>query len=181
MPISETWAAMEKLVDDGLVKHIGVCNFGTSLLRDLLSYARIRPSVLQVESHPFLVQAKLLRYCQQETIAFTAFSPLGAASYYSLGMASASRIIAGSSIVQCIALEKHRSAAQVLLRWGVQRGTSVIPKTTDVARMKENLQMFDFELTADEMQSISGLDRHRRFNDPGVFCESAFQYVLSDL
>ncbi len=174
VPISETWAAMEKLVDDGLVKHIGICNFGTSLLRDLLSYARIRPSVLQVESHPFLVQAKLLRYCQQESIAFTAFSPLGAASYYSLGMASASESLLDHRIVQCIALEKHRSAAQVLLRWGVQRGTSVIPKTSEVARMKENLQLFDFELTADEMQSISDLDRHRRFNDPGVFCESAF-------
>ena len=169
VPLSETWAAMEKLVDDGLVKHIGICNFGTSLLRDLLSYARIRPSVLQVESHPCLVQAKLLRYCQQEGIAFTAFSPLGAASYYSLGMANASESLLDHRIVQCIALEKHRSAAQVLLRWGVQRGTSVIPKTSDVTRMKENLQLFDFELSDDEMQSISELDRQRRFNDPGVF------------
>jgi len=174
VPISETWAAMEKLVDDGLVKHIGICNFGTSLLRDLLSYARIRPAVLQVESHPFLVQEKLLRYCQQEKIAFTAFSPLGAASYYSLGMAAPHESLLDHSVVQCIALEKHRSAAQVLLRWGVQRGTSVIPKTSRVARMKENLQLFDFELSPDEMQSISGLDRHRRFNDPGVFCETAF-------
>ena len=72
------------------------------------------------------------------------------------------------------AMEKHRSAAQVLLRWGVQRGASVIPKTTNIARMKENLAIFDFELSPDEMHSISGLDRHRRFNDPGVFCESAF-------
>ena len=174
VPISETWAAMEKLVDDGLVKHIGICNFGTSLLRDLLSYARIRPAVLQVESHPFLVQEKLLRYCQQEKIAFTAFSPLGAASYYSLGMAAPHESLLDHSIVQCIALEKHRSAAQVLLRWGVQRGASVIPKTTNIARMKENLAIFDFELSPDEMHSISGLDRHRRFNDPGVFCESAF-------
>lgn len=174
VPISETWQAMEKLVDGGLVKHIGICNFGTSLLRDLLSYARIRPAVLQVESHPFLVQEKLLRYCQQENIAYTAFSPLGAASYYSLGMAAPHESLLDHSIVQCIALEKHRSAAQVLLRWGVQRGTSVIPKTTSLARMKENLEIFDFELSNEEMRSISELDRHRRFNDPGVFCESAF-------
>ncbi len=174
VPISETWGAMEKLVDDGLVKHIGVCNFGTSLLRDLLSYARIRPSVLQVESHPYLVQAKLLRYCQQEEIAFTAFSPLGAASYYSLNMAHQSESLLDHAIVQCIAMEKRKSAAQVLLRWGVQRGTSVIPKTTSPDRMKENLEIFDFELTDEEIRSISALDRHRRFNDPGVFCESAF-------
>ena len=89
-------------------------------------------------------------------------------------MANASESLLDHRIVQCISLEKHRSAAQVLLRWGVQRGTSVIPKTSDVTRMKENLQLFDFELSDDEMQSISELDRHRRFNDPGVFCESAF-------
>ncbi len=174
VPISETWRAMEKLVDDGLVKHIGICNFGTSLLRDLLSYARIRPAVLQVESHPFLVQSKLLRYCQQEQIAFTAFSPLGAASYYSLGMASLSESLLDNPIVQCIGLEKGKSAAQILLRWGVQRGTSVIPKTMSLERMAENLNIFDFELSQTDMDSISGLDRGRRFNDPGVFCESAF-------
>ncbi|HQX52620.1 MAG TPA: aldo/keto reductase [Planctomycetaceae bacterium] len=174
VPISETWGAMEQLVDDGLVKHIGVCNFGTSLLRDLLSYARIRPAVLQVESHPYLVQQKLLRYCQQEGIAFTAFSPLGAASYHSLGMAHLSESLLDNAIMQCIAMEKHKSAAQILLRWGVQRGTSVIPKTTSPERMKENLEIFDFELSEKEMRSISELDRHRRFNDPGVFCELAF-------
>ena len=174
VPISETWQAMEDLVDSGLVKHIGICNFGTSLLRDLLAYARIRPSVLQVESHPFLVQPKLLRYCQQEQIAFTAFSPLGAASYYSLGMASQSESLLDNPIIQCIGMEKGKSAAQVLLRWGVQRGTSVIPKTSTSDRMAENLNIFDFELSQADMDSISGLDRGRRFNDPGVFCESAF-------
>ena len=174
VPISETWQAMEELVDSGRVKHIGICNFGTSLLRDMLAYARIRPSVLQVESHPFLVQPKLLRYCQQEQIAFTAFSPLGAASYYSLGMASQSESLLDNPIVQCIGMEKGKSAAQVLLRWGVQRGTSVIPKTSTLDRMAENLNIFDFELSPSDMDAISGLDRGRRFNDPGVFCESAF-------
>ena len=174
IPISETWRAMEQLVDDGLVKHIGLCNFGTSLLRDLLSYARIRPSVLQVESHPFLTQERLLRYCQQEGIAFTAFSPLGPASYYSLGMANPSDSLLDNPIIQCIGIERGKSAAQVLLRWGIQRGTSVIPKTTDVERMKENLNVFDFELSDADMRTISGFNQNRRFNDPGVFCEAAF-------
>lgn len=174
VPISETWEAMEELVDSGLVKHIGICNFGTSLLRDLLSYTRIRPSVLQVESHPFLVQSKLLRYCQQEQISFTAFSPLGAASYHSLGMASQSESLLDNPIIQCIGIEKGKSAAQVLLRWGIQRGTAVIPKTSTPDRMIENLDLFDFELSQSDMDSISALDRGRRFNDPGVFCEAAF-------
>ena len=78
VPIAETWAATESLKESGLVKNIGICNFGTALLRDLLSYASIPPSVLQVESHPYLVQSKLLRFCQENDIAYTAFSPLGA-------------------------------------------------------------------------------------------------------
>jgi D-xylose reductase len=174
VPISETWRAMEQLVDEGLVKQIGICNFGTSLIRDLLSYARIRPAVLQVESHPFLTQEKLLRYCTQEGIAFTAFSPLGPASYYGLGMASPSDSLLDNRIIQCIGLERGRSAAQVLIRWGIQRGTSVIPKTSIVERMKENLNVFDFELSESDMQAISHFNQHRRFNDPGVFCETAF-------
>jgi D-xylose reductase len=174
IPIHETWRAMEDLVDQGLVRHIGICNFGTSLLRDLLSYARIKPSVLQVESHPFLVQSKLLRFCQQEDIAFTAFSPLGPASYYTLGMAIPEDSLLDHRIIQCLALNYGKSAAQILLRWGVQRGTSVIPKTSSPDRMAENLNIFDFELSAQDMDAISSLDQARRFNDPGVFCESAF-------
>lgn len=174
VPISETWQAMEQLVEKGLVRHIGVCNFGTSLLRDLLSYAKIRPAVLQVESHPLLVQSKLLRFCQQERIAFTAFSPLGAISYLSLDMAGPEESLLDHPLIRSIAETHGKTSAQVLLRWGIQRGTSVIPKTSKPERMAENLNIFDFELTGDEMKAVSSLDRHRRFNDPGVFCEEAF-------
>ncbi|MCA9064355.1 MAG: aldo/keto reductase [Planctomycetaceae bacterium] len=174
IPIRETWEAMEQLVDAGLVKHIGICNFGTSLIRDLLSTARIRPAVLQVESHPYLTQEKLLRYCQQEQIAYTAFSPLGAQSYFSLGMADPSEAVLQNPVVTQIAATHNRTAAQVVLRWGVQRGTAVIPKTSSRDRMKENLAIFDFSLSDSEMQQISALDKGRRFNDPGHFCEAAF-------
>jgi D-xylose reductase len=165
---------MERLVDSGLVRHIGVSNFGVSLLRDLLSYARIRPQVLQVESHPHLVQAKLLRYCQQEQIAFTAFSPLGAGSYIPLNMATVEQSVLGEPRIDAIARRHGKSPAQVVLRWGVQRGASVIPKTSRPERLRENLAIFDFELTEEEMKQVSNLDRNQRFNDPGVFCEQAF-------
>ncbi|MCA9058526.1 MAG: aldo/keto reductase, partial [Planctomycetaceae bacterium] len=174
VPIRETWEALEQLVDSGRVRQIGICNFGTSLIRDLLSYARIRPSVLQVESHPYLTQNKLLRYCQQEQIAYTAFSPLGAQSYFSLGMAEPSEAVLQNPVVTTIAQTHQRTPAQVVLRWGVQRGTAVIPKTSSPSRMQENLAVFDFELTADEMNQITALDQGRRFNDPGHFCEAAF-------
>src|SRR6185437_8737899 len=172
--IAETWGAMESLVDAGLVRHIGVCNFGCSLLRDLLNYARIRPAMLQVELHPYLAQPKLLRFCQQEEIAVTGFSPLGALSYVSLGMAGAGDSVLEQPVVREAARHHNRTPAQIVLRWGVQRGTAVIPKTSQPARLAENLAIFDFALSDAEMQAIDGLDCNRRFNDPGVFCEAAF-------
>lgn len=178
VPIRETWQAMEELVDAGLVRHIGVCNFGTSQLRDLLASSRIQPEVLQIESHPYLTQDRLLRFCRQEGIAVTAFSPLGAQSYFSLGMANAGESVLQNPVVTSIAAAHGRTPAQVVLRWGVQRGTAVIPKTSHMERMRENLAVFDFELTGEEMQSISGLDQGRRFNDPGHFCEAAFHTFL---
>jgi D-xylose reductase len=174
VPISDTWQALEELVRAGLVRNIGVCNFGVSLLRDLLAYAEIPPAVLQVESHPYLTHERLLRFCQQEEIAFTAFSPLGAASYFSLGMAAEDEAVLQQPQVREIATRYNKSPAQVALRWGVQRGTAVIPKTSRPERLRENIAIFDFELTPDEMATISALHRNRRFNDPGAFCEKAF-------
>jgi D-xylose reductase len=174
VPIADTWGAMEELRRAGLVRNIGVSNFGVSLLRDLLSYADIRPAVLQVEMHPYLAQEKLLRFCGEEEIAVTAFSPLGAPSYQSIGMAGEHESALREPVVQEAGKRHGKSPAQVLLRWGVQRGTAVIPKTTRAERLSENLALFDFELAAEEMAAISALDRGRRFNDPGVFCEKAF-------
>jgi D-xylose reductase len=178
VPIVETWRAMEELVGAGLVCNIGVCNFNTALLRDLLSYAEIPPAVLQVEMHPYLAQENLLRLCREHNIVVTAFSPLGAASYVSLGMAGPEDSALEQPVVRDAARRHGKTPAQILLRWGVQRGTAVIPKTTRPDRLRENLAIFDFELSADEMASISALDRSRRFNDPGVFGEMSFNTFL---
>src|SRR6056297_104144 len=174
VPIRETWAAMEDLVDSGLVRRIGVCNFGTSLLRDLLSDCRIRPTVLQVELHPYLTQRNLVRYAQSEGIVVTAFSPLGAKSYQPLGMAAGNESVLDEETMMTIAGKHSRSPAQIVLRWGVQRNTAVIPKSQQKEHLKENLELFDFELSDEEMAAIDHLDRHRRFNDPAEFGETAF-------
>ncbi|MDZ4686871.1 MAG: aldo/keto reductase [Planctomycetaceae bacterium] len=175
VPISETWAAMEELVRAGLVHNIGVCNFNIALLRDLLSYAAIPPAVLQVELHPYLAQTKLLRFCREQDIAVTGFSPLGAASYVGIGMAGQQDSVLNEPVVRAAATAHRRTPAQIVLRWGVQRGTALVPMTSRPERLAENLSLFDFALTDDEMTAITALDRHRRFNDPGVFCEQAFQ------
>jgi D-xylose reductase len=174
IPVQDTWRAMEAVRDAGLVRHIGVCNFNISLLRDLISYADTAPSVLQIELHPYLTQEKLLRFCSEEGIAVTGFSPLGAGSYLELGMAEASESVLEEPVVKSIAAAHGRTPAQAVLRWGVQRGTSVVPKSSRPERLRENLAIFDFELSESEMASISALNRNRRFNDPGVFCEAAF-------
>ena len=174
VPLSETWGAMEDLVTAGLVTRIGVCNYGTALLRDLLASARILPAVLQVELHPLLAQEKLLRFCRESGIAVTAFSPLGAPSYVPLGMARPEESLLEHPVIVDTARLVDRTPAQVLLRWGVQRGTSVIPKTSRPERLAENLRLFDFTLPDERMAAITALDRNCRFNDPGVFCEKAF-------
>ena len=174
VPVAETWGAMEELVDAGLVRTIGVCNFGISLLRDLQAGARIQPSSLQVEMHPRLTQEKLLQFCNQENIAVTAFSPLGAPSYVPLGMAKETDSLLINQDILEIADAARRTAAQVLLRWGVQRGTAVVPKTSQPKRLKENISLFDFSLSEEQMLIIDGLNKNHRFNDPGDFCEQAF-------
>jgi D-xylose reductase len=129
VPYAETWQAMEELVDAGLARNIGVCNIGCSQLRDLLTTCRIRPAVLQVELHPYLAQERLLRFCQDERIAVTAFSPLGAESYLSIGMARTEERVLQHPAVEEIAARLRKTPAQVLLRWGVQRGAAVVPRT----------------------------------------------------
>jgi D-xylose reductase len=174
VPLADTWGAMEGLVEAGLVKRIGVCNFGTALIRDLQSYARIQPSVLQVEMHPYLTQQKLLRFCQEENITVTAFSPFGASSYVPLNMAGANESVLGDPEVLAIAGDLGKTPGQVVLRWAIQRGTVTIPKTQTVAHLRDNIELFDFELGNGEMTRLDRLDRNRRFNDPAEFGEAAF-------
>ncbi len=174
VPLADTWAAMERLVESGLVRRIGLCNCPVGVIRETIAGARIPPAVLQVEMHPFLVQDTLLRFCREAGIAVTAFSPLGAGSYVPLGMATPEDSVLGHPVVREIAAATGRTPAQVVLRWGIERGTSVIPKTSRIERLAENLAAESFTLDAAQMAAISALDRHRRFNDPGVFGELAF-------
>ena len=172
--LSDTWGGMEGLVEQGLARQIGVCNYNTGLLHDLMSYARIRPAMLQIESHPYLTQEALIRTAQDYGMAVTAFSPLGASSYLELDMATQQESVLGERVIADIAQEYGVSVAQVVLRWGLQRNTAVIPKTSKPERLKENLDLSNFALSDAHMTAISGLNKNRRFNDPGVFCADAF-------
>jgi D-xylose reductase len=172
--LMETWLAMEQLVDAGLCKQIGVCNYNTGLMHDLLTYANIKPAMLQIESHPYLTQQALLRLCQQNDIAVTDFSPFGALSFVELGLAGKNDSVLDQAVVTAAAQRLAKTPAQIVLRWGIQRGCAIIPKTSRPERLSENLALFDFELSDHEMSQINALNANQRFNDPGVFCEKAF-------
>jgi len=166
--IQETWQAMEKLVDEGLARSIGVSNFQGSLLMDLLRYARVRPATLQIEHHPYLVQETLLKLAQSEGIAVTAYSSFGPQSFVELGWDSAHNTptLFEHDVVKKIAEKTKKSTAQVLLRWATQRGLAVIPKSNNQSRLEANLRVTDFDLEADDIKAISALDRNLRFNNP---------------
>lgn len=174
VPLHETWSAMEDLIEKGLVNKIGVCNYNSGLLNDLMSYAKIKPAQLQIESHPYLTQERLIRLATDYGIDVTTFSPLGALSYLELDMAEQTDSVLTQPVVTAAAQRLNKTPAQIVLRWGVQRGCTIIPKSSNLTRLKENISIFDFELSDEEMTGISNLNINKRFNDPGNFCEAAF-------
>jgi len=178
VPLIDTFRAMRALSGPAArVRHCGVCNMTSGLLADLsraCSRAGVEPpEVLQVESHPYLVQGRLLRFCADLGVAVTAFSPLGAASYVELSMATpAQSALADPAIVE-IAARLDCTPAQAVLAWHLRRGIACIPKSSNAARLAENLAAGGVapRLSDEDVRAISALDRKQRFNDPGSFTQ----------
>ena len=164
IPIRETWEAMEELVKAGLVKAIGVSNFTAPMIVDLLSYANIKPAMNQIELHPYLQQTALVEFCRYNDIAVTAYSPQGSPGNY--GKAKGLPVLGEDPIIVEIAKHHSKSPTQIMLRWAIQRNTIPIPKSLNPEHLKENIDVFDFELSFDNMQKIAGLDRGLRFVNP---------------
>lgn len=164
IPIRETWEAMEELLQSGLVKAIGVANFTAPMLIDLLSYAKITPAMNQIELHPYLQQTALVEFCQYKNIAVTAYSPLGSPGGMNVG--DPRPVLLHDKTIAEIALRHHRTPAQVVIRWAIQRNTIPIPKSITPERIRENSNVFDFELSGEEMEKIKMLDRNIRYVDP---------------
>ena len=157
-PLIDTWRALEALVDSGKLLSIGVSNYPLMLVHDLVTQTRIPPACNQVEVHPYYVRDSLVHYCWSRNICVTAHTPLGG------GAANKEtwkvEIPLEDPVVQAIAKSKGKSPAQVILRWHLQKGIVVLPKSVRKERIAENLNVFDFELTAEEMTSISALDKY---------------------
>lgn len=154
----ETWRALEKLYKEGRIRAIGVSNFLRHHLQDLLGSAEIVPMVNQMEFHPWLVQQELLDYCRDKGILYEAWSPL---------MQGA---VTQVPELQELGRKYGKTEAQIVLRWDLQKGVATIPKSANKARIAANADIFDFELAAEDMARLDGLERHHRFGpDPDHF------------
>ncbi|MBQ6555249.1 MAG: aldo/keto reductase [Firmicutes bacterium] len=142
------WRALEEAYEDGRLKAIGVSNFYPHTLANLCETMKICPAVNQVEIHPFFTQDKAIENMKYYNIIPEAWAPLGGGRYD----------IFGNEVLKEIAAAHNKTVGQVALRWNVQRGVAVIPKSTHKERIIENFDIFDFELTQDEMAKISALD-----------------------
>lgn len=146
----DTWRAIETIYENKLARAIGVCNFHKSHLELLKSQANIKPMIDQIEIHPYLPQIELTHYLQTENIAIEAWSPLARGK------------VNEDAILVEIANKYQKSPSQITLRWHLQKGFIVIPKSSHAARIKQNSELFDFALTPSEMQRIDSLDSNFR-------------------
>lgn len=163
----ETWKAMEKLVDLKLTRSIGISNFNVAQIDEILHNARIKPVINQVELHPYFNQKDLKTYCAQHGIVLTSYCPLSNLNPSTGTDAKSSAL--HNPVIQELAQAKHKSPAQIIIRWHLQNGLTVIPKTVTPSRLAENANVYDFVLSEDEMQNIDELGvtfRKRMVNPP---------------
>lgn len=146
-----SWSALEDLYDEGVLRAIGVSNFYPDRLVDLASFARIKPMVNQIETHPHLQQTEAKKWMDKYNIFHEAWAPFG----------EGRNGLLDEKVISEIAEKYGKTPAQVILRWHIQRNTIVIPKSTHYERMVENINVFDFSLSDDDMEKIAKLDKNQ--------------------
>ena len=179
--MADTWQALEGCVEAGFTRHIGVSNFSVSKIDALLPQAKIQPAVNQVELHPYLQQQALVDYCADKGIVVTAYSPLGSMDRPETMKGKDEPVLLQDPVIQEIAGKRGMTPAQVLLAWAVARGTSVIPKSTNRGRLAENLAAAELELTAEDLERIAQLDRHRRYVDGSFWAVPGGPHTVESL
>lgn len=158
--VDKIWRCMEKMKEDGKVASIGVCNMKKRHIETLLSKAHVRPVVNQIEIHPLNAERELVSYCQGEGIAVEAYCPLGLMRPE----------IRNSAVFSKMSLNYKKTVAQIILRWHYQRGIIPLPKSSDTRRICQNLDIFDFELSSQDMKEIAAVNIDRPFYTPSFYC-----------
>ncbi|XP_037367376.1 aldo-keto reductase family 1 member C1-like isoform X1 [Talpa occidentalis] len=170
--ICATWEILEKCKDAGLVKSIGVSNFNRRQIEKILNKPglKYKPVCNQVECHPYLNQSKLLEFCKSKDIVLTAFAALGSDAEKDWVTKNKPPLLE-DPVIKAIAEKHMRSPAQVALRYQLQRGVVVLAKSFNEKRMKENFQVFDFQLTPEDMKKLDGLNRNIRYLEDLVLAQ----------
>lgn len=150
-PLHKIWPVFESLVDQGLAKSIGVSNFNLQLLGDLLTYARIKPVVNQIELNPFVVQKELVDFALSRGVVSVAYCPIARGA----GLAE-------NETLKALSDKYAATPTQVALNWNLSRGVAVIPKSSNPERQKQNLEITHFKLTEEEIEQVNKLDRNER-------------------
>ncbi|XP_030456570.1 NADPH-dependent aldo-keto reductase, chloroplastic-like [Syzygium oleosum] len=169
--IPSTWKAMEALYHSGKARAIGVSNFSSKKLGDLLDIAEVPPAVNQVECHPYWQQGKLREFCKSKGVHLSGYSPLG-----SPGTGSLKSDILKNPVITTIAEKLGKTPAQVALRWGLQLGHSVLPKSTNEARIKENFNVFDWSIPDDLFCKFSEIPQVKLIKGTGFVHETLGAY-----
>ncbi|WP_136795411.1 MULTISPECIES: aldo/keto reductase [Desulfosediminicola] len=181
LPIAQTWEAMEDLVAQGLVRHIGVSNFSIKKLQELSENSQIAPEMNQIEMHPYLQQPKMIEFCNTNDILLTAYSPLGSPDRPADLKAADEPLLLEEPVVQKIAEAHNVSTAQVLINWAVNRGTVVIPKSVTPSRIQQNLEAADLNLSEEEYREIDTIDRHRRYVTGEFWAPEGSPYTIANI
>jgi alcohol dehydrogenase (NADP+) len=181
IPVMETWQEMERMVKKGLCRFIGVCNFNLGRLIDLKNQATIQPVMNQIELHPYLQQGKMLEYCNNNEMLLTAYSPLGSGDRPAALKKEDEPSLLEHQTVLKIAEKENITPAQVLLVWGLSRGTVVIPKSVSPFRLQENFNAANLALGDHDLQEINALELGYRFVDGGFFQSPGSPYNVADL
>jgi alcohol dehydrogenase (NADP+) len=181
VPLAKTWAAMENLVDEGLVRHIGVSNFNVPKLRRLMASADHAPEMNQLEMHPYLQQRDMVAFAEEQGLPLTAYSPLGSKDRPEGMKAADEPLLLEDPTINEIADRHDATPGQVLISWALHRDTVVIPKSVTPSHIDENLAAADLSLTDDDMEAIAELDRDRRYVRGEVWALEGSPYTLDGI
>ncbi|UXP32477.1 aldo/keto reductase [Reichenbachiella agarivorans] len=181
LSLEDTWSGMEECVMAGLTKHIGVSNFNSKKIKRINKSSKIKIEVNQVESHPYLQQGDLLKFCQKNAIILTAYAPLGAVERASKMPNHELPYLYQHPVIAEIAKARELTAAQVLIAWAINRGSSVIPKSTNPSRLQENFDAASIPFTVQEMKSIEVLNANYRYERGEYFTLEGSDYSAKSL
>ncbi|CAI9275040.1 unnamed protein product [Lactuca saligna] len=173
--IKAVWEAMEECQNLGLTKSIGVSNFSSRKIQQILSFSKIPPAVNQVEMNPLWQQKQLNQFCKENNIIVTAYSPLGA-----IGNAWGDNRVIECDVLQDIAMSKAKTPAQISLRWLYEQGVSFVVKSFNTKRMKQNLDIFNWSLGAEELNKISHIPQRKNVYLIGMMV-SEHNDVMADI